>query len=252
MIPTTLASAAAATSAPAMPTAAAAARPRLDLYQPIHKGLRAFLGNTLLRLGAMDIDDAADRAATLAQVDGLLGLARLHAEFENRYLHPAIESRRPGATARVAAEHAEHLASVEALQSEVAALRAEPGAERALRVYRHFALFMAENLEHMHFEETVLNAALWATHDDDELERIHQQLLAAVPAPEMMQVLRWMLPALDPAARAGVLAGMQTRMPPENFRDLLDQMVRRVLDEAAWAKLTRALGLPPVPGLIEA
>lgn len=250
MTPSTLAPA--ATPARAAPTPAAAARPRLDLYQPIHKGLRAFLGDTLVRLGAMDVGDPADRAATLAQVDGLLGLARLHAEFENRFLHPAIEARRPGATTRVAGEHVEHLASIEALQSEVAALRAEPCPERALRVYRHFALFMAENLEHMHFEETVLNAALWATHDDDELERIHQALLAAVPAPEMTLVLRWMLPALDPGARAGVLAGMQTRMPPENFRDLLDQLVRRVLDENAWAKLTRALGLPPVPGLVEA
>lgn len=188
--------------------------------------------------------------ATLAQTDDLLALARAHAEFENRFLHPAIESRRPGATARTAGEHVEHLASVEALQAEVAALRAEPCPERALRLYRHFALFMAENLEHMHFEETVLNAALWASHDD-ELDRIHEALLAAVPPAEMTLVLRWMQPALDPTARARMLAGLQMKMPPENFCDLFDQLVRPMLDEAAWAKLARALDLPPVPGLVE-
>lgn len=172
-----------------------------------------------------------------------------HAQHENDFLHPAIESRRPGATARVAGEHVEHLGSIEVLQAEVATLRQDPGAERALRLYRHFALFMAENLAHMHHEETVLGAALWECHGDAELVAIHQALLASVPPQEMALVLRWMVPALDPAARAGLLAGMQSAMPPENFRAVLD-IVRPRLDDTAWAKLARALGLPAVPGLM--
>jgi hypothetical protein len=232
--------------APARPAAAA---PRVDLYQPIHKALRSFMGDTLVRLGALDTTDAGEVEATLGQAEALLALMASHAHHENDFLHPAIESRRPGATSRAAGEHVEHLASVDALQAEVATLRRHPGAERALRLYRHFALFMAENLAHMHHEETVLGAALWDSHCDAELEAIHRTLLASVPPQEMALVLRWMVPALDPAARVGLLAGMQSGMPPENFRAVLD-IVRPRLDDSAWAKLARALGLPPVPGLM--
>ena len=35
------------------------------------------------------------------------------------------------------------------------------------------------------------------------------------------------------------------------MRQVLD-LVRSVLDDTAWAKLARALGLPPVPGLVTA
>ena len=237
------------TQRPDAPTRPAATAPRLDLYQPIHKGLRNFMGDTLVRLGALDTTDAGEVDATLGQAEVLLALMARHAHHENEFLHPALESRRPGSTARVAAEHVEHLASVEALQAEVATLRRHPGADRALRLYRHFALFMAENLAHMHFEETVLGAALSESHGDAELEAIHQALLASVPPQEMALVLRWMVPALDPAARAGLLAGLQSAMPPENFRAVLD-IVRPRLDDTAWAKLARALGLPPVPGLM--
>jgi hypothetical protein len=65
----------------------------------------------------------------------------------------------------------------------------------------------------------------------------------------MALLLRWMVPALDPAARAGLLAGMQAAMPPENFRAVLD-IVRPRLDNTAWAKPARALGLLSVPGLM--
>lgn len=230
-------------------TAAPFKAQRFDLYQPIHKGLRSFLGATLVRLGAIDLADAGDVAAALAQADSLLELMTAHLEHENDFLHPAIESRRPGATSRIAGEHVEHRDSIEALKAEVAALRREPLADRALRLYRHFALFVAENLEHMHFEETVHNEALWATYGDAELLQIHEALMATVSPQELAQVARWMIPALDPATRAGLLGGLQAAMPPENFRALLD-LVRPVLDEGGWVKLARALGLPPVSDLL--
>lgn len=164
--------------APARPAVAA---PRLDLYQPIHKALRSFMGDTWVRLGALDTSDAGEVEATLGQSETVLALMASHAHHENDFMHPAIELGRPGATERVAGEHVEHLASIEALQAEVTTLRQHPGAERASRLYRRFALFMAENLAHMHFEETVLGAALWDTHNDAELEALHQALLASVP-----------------------------------------------------------------------
>jgi hypothetical protein len=217
--------------------------PRLDLYQPIHKALRAFLSDTLVRLGALDVDDAGDRAAVLGQMLELLQLMAAHVMNENGFMHPAIEARQPGGSARIAEEHADHVATIDALAAEAHALQAQPTPERAPRLYRHFALALAENFEHMHFEETVHNAALRAHYDDAELQGLHGALLASLPAEEVELVLRWMVPALNPAQRAELMGALRSQLPPEPFRALLDAACAG-LTQRDFAKLARALDLP--------
>ena len=87
--------------------AAAPKSPRVDLYAPVHKALRLFMGDTLGRLGWLDLDDADECASTFSQVEALLELCRHHAALENQFIHTAIEARRAGDTARIAAEHDE-------------------------------------------------------------------------------------------------------------------------------------------------
>ena len=61
-----------------MPRTITTAAPRLDFYGPIHKALRAFMGDTLLRIGSMDGADEADVQATLGQLQTLTTLLRAH------------------------------------------------------------------------------------------------------------------------------------------------------------------------------
>ena len=231
--------------------AKAAAPARMDLYGPIHKGLRLFMIDTLGKVGWLDVNDAAELNATLAQVQSLLDLCRSHLEHENEFVHTAIEARRPGASLRIAGEHGEHLDAIAALEADAAALRALPGSAAAHRFYRHLALFMAENFEHMNVEETTHNAVLWATYSDAELAEVHDRLLASIDPAEMALVARWMVPAMAPAERAEMLGAMQQEMPPEAMQGVLD-IIRPHLDDTAWAKLARALGVAPVPGLVGA
>lgn len=236
----------------ATPAAALSNEPRFDIYTAIHKALRSFMTDTLARVGRLDVHDADELAETMAQFDALMTQCHAHLEHENTFLHTAIETRQPGGATRTAADHVEHVASIDALAAEGRALVAADAAERpprALRLYRHLALFVAENFQHMHVEETVNAATLWARYSDAELCAIHDRLLASLPPQENLQVARWMVPAISPAERAGMFGGMKAQMPPEAFLGVL-MHVRPHLDARGWTKLTRALGvqLPePVP-----
>jgi hypothetical protein len=225
-----------------MTTATLEQAARLDLYTPIHKALRLFMTDTLQRLGWLDVDDAAEFAATTEQLAALLELCRSHLRHENQHVHPAIEARRPGGSSQVADDHDAHLEAIAGLEAELAALRALPSAPAALRLYRHLAVFVAENFEHMHHEETQHNALLWAAYDDAELLAVHERLVASIPADEMARTVRWLVPAMSPAERAAMLAPMQQQMPPEAMRALLDG-VRPHLGDAGWRKLAHALGI---------
>lgn len=235
-----------ASTATAAPTGA-----RFDIYASVHKGLRMFMADTLTRVGRIDLDDSSELSTTLGQLGELLDACRSHLGHENEFIHTAIEARQHGASLRIAGEHEDHLSAIAALIGDTAALKAQPTAAALHRLYRHLAVFVAENLAHMDIEETAHNEVLWASYSDAELAGIEGRLLASIEPAEMATWLRWMVPAMSPAERSGMLGAMAQQMPPEAMRWVLG-IVQPHLDQQAWPKLARALGLPPVPGLMTA
>lgn len=214
--------------------------PRHDIYAFIHKGLRAFMAHTLVRTGRLDVHDAAELAEVSEELRALLAICRHHLDNENTYVHTAIVARQPGACEGIAHEHVEHEASIAELQGMIDAL---PGDEAALRrLYLRLSVFVAENFEHMQREETQMNAALWATHSDEEILAIEQRIIASHQPDDMQVALRWMLPHLSPQERSAMLGGMRANAPAEAFAGVL-AVIRPLLGGRDWRKLSQALGL---------
>ena len=234
--------------------AASQAAGREDLYAGIHKALRAVMADCLLAVGRADPTDPQDVADARARVCALMDLCVSHVHHENNFVHPAIEARTPGLTADVAQDHFEHLQRIARLRTGAQQLGAVdetrlPGALHAL--YLDLSLFVAENLRHMHVEETEHNAALWCAYTDDELRAIHGALVVTIPPAEMMQVMRWMLPQMNAPERLALLTGMRQDAPEPAIQAVLDT-VQPHLSPRDWARLNRGLGLPAVPGLVDA
>lgn len=225
---------------------------RLDIYSAIHKAMRALMCDTLIALGQVDVDDEPELRATMDRVMLLAQLCQSHLEHEDSFVHPAMQARTPGACDQVHADHVEHRRHVQALIDAAQALPRAPAPQRptaALALYRELALFVADNFQHMHREETQHNAALWSAYTDQELQALHGRIVASLPPQENLLVMRWMVPALTPAERTAVLADLREHAPAPAFEAVLDQ-VRPHLSVPAWAKLARSLQLPAVAGLV--
>jgi hypothetical protein len=232
------------------PAAASQAAPakRFDIYAGVHKGLRSFMAEALVATGRMDPYDPAETVGTLAQVRELLDACRAHLHAENQFLHPAMEARRPGSACESAKEHEDHVQAIERLETDALAVeRAQPEtrADAVWRLYHGLATFVADNLVHMHEEETENNAVLWATHNDEEIAEIQQAIVASLHPAKMALFIRWMVPAMSPAERAGLLGGIQLGAPREVFERVLT-VARPHLTERDWAKLMAALAPLPV------
>lgn len=222
-----------------------ATAPRYDMYRAIHKALRAYLGETLGAVGRMDCDDDQEVAATLAELRQLLQICSAHVEHENQFVHRAMERRRPGSAAGIADEHIEHAHAIDDLRAAIALVELGRGAERrvlAQILYRQFALFVAENFEHMQREETDNNAVLWSAYTDDELVAIENELKASIAPAEMMIIARWMLANNDHAFRVGMLSDVRAHAPREVFEGLL-AVAQTNLSARDWNKLADALAL---------
>lgn len=232
----------------------AAAQPRLDLYAGIHKALRACMADALVALGRADLDDPQGLAAATQRVLDLLDFCEGHVGHENDHVHRAIEARQPGASRVAGHDHMEHLQHIDVLRAGVQALRnARPELRpvAAQAIYSQLALFVADNFQHMHVEETAHNAALWANYSDAELEAIHDALVRSIPPQEMLAIARWLVPFMNPAERLAMLQDMRGKAPPMAFEAVLD-VVRPHLADREWQKLADGLGRPCVPGLVAA
>lgn len=225
---------------------------RFNMYAGIHKALRALMADTLITVGRADPTDAADVAHAATRVGELMDLCASHVAHENNFVHPALEARCPGVCEPVAQDHEGHLHHITHLGDAARGLAGLEAAEReaALQaLYLALALFVADNFQHMHVEETAHNTALWAAYSDAELIGIHDALLATIPPAEMMLVMRWMLPQLNAPERLGVMQGMRAGAPAPVFEGMLTA-TQGLLNQRDWTKLALGLGVPPVPGLV--
>ncbi|MBS0359758.1 MAG: hemerythrin domain-containing protein [Proteobacteria bacterium] len=216
---------------------------RWDIYGPIHKGLRLAHGRLMTRLGAADY--ARDRAAVTAELAEHLRLCAKHLKHEDIHFHPAIEARAPGGTAALEAAHDEHHERMEALERamealKIASIEDAPVLGRAL--YLQFSHFVAADFEHMAFEESEIWPQLCAFYSDEELAGFEMAIIEALPPEDTVAYLRLMIPAMNPAERAGFLGGMKLSAPPEAFAAVIEQAARPTLSAEDFAELDR-LGL---------
>ena len=218
--------------------------PRHDIYALIHKALRLAMADVLGRVGRVDAGDDDDVRAVAIAVRELLALCRMHLEKEEKFVHPALDAAVPGGAGRTAREHDDHLRAFDRLEAGLRALERSAGAGRvaaAARLYRELALFVAENLVHMHGEETDNNAVLWAAYGDDEIAAIERRIVASIAPEQMIGVLRWMAPAMTPAERAAFFGELRGKLPPAAFAGVMTEVLA-ALDAEAKRKLLQALG----------
>ncbi len=231
---------------------AAAAAPRMDMYSGIHKAWRALMADTLLAVGRMDVADEAELAAVTERVEQMLAICASHLKHENEHIHTAIEARAVGASEEIAHDHVAHVMHIDRLTRLAGSVRGAAAEARpvvAATLYRELSLFIAENFQHMHVEETAHNRVLWSRYTDAELVAVHDALIASIPPEEMMFTVRWLLPNMNPTERAMLAADIRGKVPAPAF-DAMLEVARPHMSAGDWAKLMRALGMSPVPGLV--
>ena len=219
---------------------------RHNFYNVIHKALRFGHCRMLSALGSLDFSDERGTTLLLAELRGFLALGKGHLDSENREIHAAIEARSPGASDHAAEGHEHHEQSFAELEALIRAVEVATADSRALAgqaLYYRFALFAADDIAHMHEEETELLHALQQAFSEEEMRDIERRIVSAIPHDKMMKYLALMMPAINHGERVAMLGGMQKAMPQPVFDGIMSDIVRPALDGGAFAALSAALGL---------
>ncbi len=222
---------------------AAAPSSRHNIYSVIHKALRAFMTDTLLKIGRMDVTDAAERAEAIAQLHRLLAMCSSHLHHENEFIHAAIEAARPRGAARTTEDHRHHERAIAGLRDEVAGFEAAPAEllpALARQLYLSLSAFVAENFTHMITEEVENHATLIEAYDEGQVLALEQRLVASLSPEEKFTAMSWMIPHINANERAFLLGGLKRHAPREVFEAVLG-LARDRLGQRDFYKLERAL-----------
>jgi hypothetical protein len=220
---------------------------RFDMYSGVHKGLRNAMQFTMLRLGQLDPSDGTDVGDALATLRDVLVWLEAHLSIEERFVHAAIDRKRPGGSvSHVRNDHDGHLRDIALLRTDADALERcvnEPVTvrrARARQLYLSWSRFVGENLAHMAFEETEMNALIWELFSDAEIAEIFGAIVASESQDQLGRTVRWMMPALDPETRAHLIGNARASIPEPVFAHLLSGM-QQALSPRDYAKLAAAL-----------
>lgn len=217
---------------------------RYNIYTVIHKALRGRMSDTLVKLGQVDVSDACERAAIVAQLRELLHTCMLHLQHEEDVLHPEIHrGTRAEAARHTEHEHSEHIEAMDQLGRHITKLEsapAESAGDVAYALYLELSKFVAENFEHMVHEETENHRALTDRLSDQDIMGLEQRIVASIEPGELAKEMRWMLAYMNAGERAFMLGGMKQFAPPEVFAGTM-ALAREALSDLDYYKLEKAL-----------
>lgn len=156
---------------------------RVDLATTIHKAIRKLLFEQTMLLGRTDFAVESEVSHALIELERTISLLREHGEHEDTVVFPELAASEPELLAECERQHAslEHgFREIEALASALQAAAATQRQQAGAHLARRFQSFVAEQLEHMSFEETTVSAALWRLLDDQKLAAMRTAIRARV------------------------------------------------------------------------
>ncbi|HYE56561.1 MAG TPA: hemerythrin domain-containing protein [Chitinophagaceae bacterium] len=197
---------------------------RVNIFNQIHKGLRAMLYNMALTIQHTDFGKDEEGRATLRKLKLVLELYAEHGGHEDALVFPPVHKASPAAVAALEAEHdKDELLSNDLLLLIRAYKSANSDSERLATGYAiHLAFqeFVAFNLQHMVKEETVINPLLWENYTDEQIMEIQQRVLRNIPPQSGEHYTRWILRGLNDAELAEWFEKVKATAPPEIWAGL--------------------------------
>lgn len=205
---------------------------RYNIFNQIHKGLRALLYDTALTLQQTWFTNAEETAIALGKVKKAVDIFDKHAEHEDRFVLPAIVKYEPALVDLFEKEHEEDHALSQGLRDLIKvyhhAIQAGVKIETGQAINRAFTSFMMFNLEHMNKEETVLSKILWRYYTDAELAALNKEIVASIPMDELVVTSTWMMRGLSVMEIRHWLKAVEKESPSTAFHQLLDMAEREL------------------------
>lgn len=197
---------------------------RYNVFNQIHKALKAMLYDTALCLQQTDFTDDNEGDEAVQKVIGLVQLLEEHAQNEDALILSAIAEYEPSVADVFVLERLSVAHLSKKLNEVITALCIAKGSEVKVTRGKELSLLFTEyllvNIKRMNKEESVLNVILWRYCSDEELKSIERRVRRSIPAGTHDTLTRWILRGLNKTETVQWLKSVEQLASENAFRNL--------------------------------
>jgi hypothetical protein len=214
-------------------------------YDHIHRTVRHALYSTNISVGSTDYEDKAAVEALATKLHEVLLFLRVHAENEERNLHPLVMKLNQGMRDQLEGMHEVFAESIDAMEAKMNAISAMAPNDRknaGPELYRMFTHFIAAYLPHLDDEEYNVLPVLLNGYPHEHLEGVKYGLIGRIPPEHWVPQVRYQMHAMNGQERAGMLEMLHStvKVSPQAFAAVCST-AEQVLTAAECAALKKEL-----------
>jgi len=218
---------------------------QIDLYTNIHKGQRSRFFRIAMQAGTLDYTDQKAFDRLYDELNSFREHMRLHADMEEKYIHPMLSERVPGGARRLEEDHRIIIQRFDDLVTHLDETRAQSAdlkkrRELTLEFYRAWNRFLSFYIMHINKEEEQVTPLLWKLCTNEELAAAFKAIMASQKPDELRMDFEMMLPAINLYERVEMIGAGRASMPPEAFQGFL-KLTERLLSPEEWTTLKSKL-----------
>lgn len=214
--------------------------PKIDLFTPIHKAIRALLYDMGRQLQIVDFGDELESTQTLNRLEHIFEFLEEHARHEDSFIFPPIEQAAPGSTRESQEEHRQYEEKVEQLRKVMHHMRkftlGKDRINRSGALNRAYTDFMSFYLMHMNQEEETALPASMDKLSNQDLAAIRLKVQMDTDPDRYTEWLYWMLPALNINELIPLFQQVKANAPQMVYEKFVD-IGQETIDEKRWGRL---------------
>lgn len=212
---------------------------KIDLFTPVHKGIRALIYATATRIQIVNFLSVDEGDKMLTDLIDMLLLLEDHAHHEDHIIFPRIEARAPGLSGALEAQHREGESKLDALMTVIIEMKGGDVDQRmalSTQLGRRFNDFIAFYLWHMNCEEETILPASQELLTHEELLSIRSEIQVSIPPDLYRRWLRWMLPAFN-FSELSLFYKQVKRNAPDEVLKMIEKTGDQYIDPALWLQV---------------
>ncbi|MFL5774565.1 MAG: hypothetical protein ACJ75F_15480 [Flavisolibacter sp.] len=217
---------------------------RYNIFQLVHKGLRASLYKTALCLQQTDFTAADEKEEALNRVREVIMLFEGQVQKAKAFILPAVQEYEPVMASRFSDEHSKIIQLGNPLKKGITKSEAAKSILENLVSGRElselFIQFMISHLNQMSKEETLINNIFWKYYSDNDIKQIWQRISQHTPPWIQEFYASWMMRGINNMEAVNWMKAVERIMPPIVFESLL-QKAEKELPEERFQKVTSSL-----------
>lgn len=199
-----------------------------------HKFISAALSDVERLFAQTDFCDDVELKKAEAEFAALANMLTMHAQYENDRIHNLLRIKNSSVHVNAEIEHEQQHASIDAIKRMLDEIRnlksADEKIEKSYDLYLAYRKFFAENLLHLHEEETLILAELQRNYTDDELQSVAAIAYNEMTPDDMMHMAQGLFPHMNKHDRHAFLTTMH-KLVPKKYKQAWPNLQRLLSDD---------------------